>query len=182
MAYGWEGSKVRLAPLDEEKHLENCLAWINDPDITDTLSIGVFPMSRPAQIQWIQQMSAPGGSDVVFAIETLEGRHIGNSGIHRIDWVARSAMTGTVIGAKDIWGQGYGTEAARLRARYCFEQLNLEILFSEFIEGNERSRRMQEACGYEVWGVKPLCYRVRGERRNAPQTVLTRERWLSLQG
>lgn len=32
MAVGWCGTKVRLAPLDEERHLEGSLKWVNDPD------------------------------------------------------------------------------------------------------------------------------------------------------
>lgn len=34
MPYGWEGPNVRLAPLDKAKHLQNALAWMNDPEIT----------------------------------------------------------------------------------------------------------------------------------------------------
>ena len=36
MTYGWEGEKVRLVPLDRDKHLDNALKWFNDPDITAT--------------------------------------------------------------------------------------------------------------------------------------------------
>jgi hypothetical protein len=34
MAYGWEGEKVRLVPLDKERHAENRFAWLNDPEVT----------------------------------------------------------------------------------------------------------------------------------------------------
>ena len=40
MSYGWEGDKVRLVPLDKDRHLENALRWFNDPTITAWLETG----------------------------------------------------------------------------------------------------------------------------------------------
>ena len=34
MAFGWEGKLVRLVPLNEAKHLENYVQWVNDPEGT----------------------------------------------------------------------------------------------------------------------------------------------------
>jgi len=34
MEYGWAGDKVRLVPLDKNRHLENALLWFNDPTVT----------------------------------------------------------------------------------------------------------------------------------------------------
>ena len=58
MGYGWEGEKVRLVPLDRERHAANAQAWANDPDLTETILSGDFPLSRAAEDEWIEKMSA----------------------------------------------------------------------------------------------------------------------------
>jgi RimJ/RimL family protein N-acetyltransferase len=182
MARGLEGRLVRLVPLDIERHLDNCVEWFSDPEVTRTLTVGVKPMTRAMERSWFEEMMKGPRHDIVWAIETLEGRHIGQSGLHRIDWRNRTAASGTVIGEREAWGQGYGTDAAIIRARYAFDSLDLAVLFSEFLEGNEGSKRMQEACGYEIWGVKPRAYFRDGRRIDGVQTALTRERFREVHG
>jgi len=184
MAYGYEGSLVRLVPIDLDKHFDNCLRWVNDTDVTDTLSIGQFPIPAGAEREWLEKMSKQvGGSDVVFAIEPLEDtRHVGQPGIHDLDFHHSRALTGSFIGNKEDRGLGYGTDAAKIRARYVFEVLGLRQVFSVYLEGNEASAKMQAKAGYEIWGVKPKSIWKNGGYRDEIQTVLTRERWLSLNG
>ncbi|MBS1718152.1 MAG: GNAT family N-acetyltransferase [Armatimonadetes bacterium] len=177
MAFGWEGEKVRLVPLDIEKHLANAVAWVNDPDITANLLIGDMPITELAEREYFEHASKETKTDIMFAIETLDGTHLGFSGLHRIDWRNGFATTGTFIGAKDLWGKGYGTDAAKTRARYAFEVLGLRMLYSEYLEGNERSRRMQLAAGYKECGRLPKKYWKRGQYRDLIQTYLDRETW-----
>lgn len=180
MSFGWQGNLVRLVPLDYDRHFENCLAWINDPEISQFLLVD-GPMSRAAEDEWFRSAAKGSATDVHFAIETLDGEHIGNSGIHGISHRHKYCNTGSLIGRKDLWGKGFGTDAARIRAKYVFEILGMEVAFSSVIEGNPRSLRMQEKAGYEVYGVAPKKFFKFGERRDEILTVLTREKWLSLQ-
>ena len=46
MGYGWEGEKIRLVPLDRDKHLENAVRWFNDPEVTRWLETGDWPLTR----------------------------------------------------------------------------------------------------------------------------------------
>lgn len=184
MPQGWESPRLRLAPLDAEKHFENCLRWVNDPEITENLLIGDFPISRFAERDWFESVERRSGQpdEVMFAIELLDGTHIGQSGVHGIDWRNGFATTGSFIGEKQHQNQGYGTEAAKLRAYYCFHVLGLRLLRSEYLEGNDRSRRMQEKTGYVEAGRIPGRFWKRGAYRDDVATVLTRERWLELSG
>src|SRR5437588_6357469 len=128
MGYGWEGELVRLVPLDKEKHLDNATRWMNDQEVTLNILAGDFPMTRLAEEEWFMENCKRSEDKVTFAIELLDGVHIGFSGLHKINWKDRSVITGTVIGVQDDWGKGYGTDAARVRARYCFEVLGLRYL------------------------------------------------------
>ncbi|HKG15835.1 MAG TPA: GNAT family N-acetyltransferase, partial [Pyrinomonadaceae bacterium] len=161
MAYGWEGEKVRLVPLDRERHAANAQAWANDPDLTETILGGDFPFSRAAEDEWFDKMCATPGqhpSDVVFAVETLTGEHLGLCGIHEINYRHGSAVTGTIIGPHEARGKGYGADAARVRTRYCFEVLGLRMLISHVFAENEASLRMLARAGYKEVARLPRRY------------------------
>lgn len=175
MAFGWEGKKVRLVPLDKERHLENAVQWMNDPEVTHFLLIGDYPITRVAEEKFFERRGESQEDDIIWAVETREGKHIGFSGLHQISHMHKTAISGTVLGDKECWGQGYGTDAARVRARYAFEVLNLRLVMSAVLEGNERSLRMQESVGYEVVGRIPQKFWKRGQYRDEIITCLRRE-------
>ncbi len=175
MAQGWEGKLTRLVALDRDKHFENCLRWMNDPTLTETLLVGDLPMSRKAEEEWFNRMMSGTQSDIVFAIETLDGVHIGNSGLHQIDYRHGFATSGSYIGDLDNRGQGYGFDAAVVRARYAFHVLGLRMLKSSFIANNEASRRMQEKVGYKVAGMIPGEFWKRGRYVDHVFTYLLRD-------
>lgn len=170
MPYGWEGEKVRLVPLDKARHLDNAVAWLNDPEITAWTLVGDWPVGRLAEEDWFDSMSRqpPLGlhEKVTFAIETLAGEHIGFSGLHNIDWHNRVATTGTILGRRDLWGQGYGSDAARVRTRISFEVLGLRMLLSEVMAENAGSVRMLKKAGYKEVGRIPRRIWKRGEWRD----------------
>jgi RimJ/RimL family protein N-acetyltransferase len=89
----------------------------------------------------------------MWAIHDEGGHHIGGAGIHNIDWIHRSGITGIVIGDHGAWGKGYGRETMALRTRYAFEELGLNRLTSECFVRNEASARCLEATGYQKVGI-----------------------------
>ncbi|MBS1714052.1 MAG: GNAT family N-acetyltransferase [Armatimonadetes bacterium] len=177
MAIGWQGRLVRLVPLDIERHFENVVRWINDPRVTEWLLVGDFPLTRLAEKDWFEARSRPSETDVVFAIETSDGRHIGTSGVHQISFRHGTCTTGSLIGEVGEWGKGYGTDAAAVRARYCFDVLGLRTLFSGYLDGNDASRRMSEKNGYRECGRMPQKYWKRGAYRDEIVVCLDRPTW-----
>jgi RimJ/RimL family protein N-acetyltransferase len=175
MAYGWEGEKVRLVPLDKAKHLENALLWVNDPEVTAWTLIGDHPMTRLGEEEFFDQAMRGKAEGINFAVETLAGEHIGFSGLHRIEWPAGVGVTGTLLGRRDLWGRGFGTDASRVRTRYCFEVLGLRMLLSEVMADNIGSVRMLQKSGYREVGRIPRRLWKRGAYRDVVILVLERE-------
>jgi hypothetical protein len=83
-------------------------------------------------------------------------------------------VTGSVLGPTDLWGRGYGTEAARLRASYAFDVLGLRLLLSEAMDGNTASVRMLLKAGYVQTGRIPRRHWKRGAWRDALLFALER--------
>lgn len=181
-ALGWEGEKVRLVPLNKEKHFANAVAWLNDPEVTTFTLTGDFPITRIAEEAWFEKMSQPGDTDVFFAIETHGGEHVGFSGLHRIDYRNGVATTGTLIGRKDTWGRGLGTDACKVRAQYAFQVLGLRLLLSNVFADNTGSARMLTKAGYKEVGRIPRRYWKRGSYRDDLILALYREDWLAETG
>jgi RimJ/RimL family protein N-acetyltransferase len=178
MAYGWEGEKVRLVPLDKGRHAANMQVWMNDYDTTETILGGDLPMTREAEEEWFDKMCAtygPHPTDIIFAVETLAGEHVGVCGIHQISYKHGAAVTGTIIGSPDARGKGYGADAARLRTRFCFEVLGLRMLISEVFAENQASLRMLARAGYREVARLPRRYWKRGAYRDVVIMVAERE-------
>lgn len=173
---------MRLVPLDAEKHLDNAILWFNDPEVTQWLLMGDFPMTKLAEREWFESRSKAQNTEIGFAVETLDGVHIGFAGIHRISWQDGTAVTGTVIGDKAYWGQGVGTDVVATRTRYAFEVLGLRLLFSGCIDGNAASYKMLFKNGYREYGRAPEKLWKRGAYRDEILMCLSREDWVGSRG
>lgn len=181
MSFGWEGRTVRLVPLDKERHFDNCVRWLNDPQVTAHTIVGDFPLTRIAEERFFErQMHASTKStELTFAIETLaeHAEHIGVTGLMHIDYRHGTAVTGTIIGRKKLWNRGYGSDAITVRTRYAFETLNLRLLLSEIMADNAGSLRAVQKVGYREVGRIPQRWWKRGSYRECILLALSREDW-----
>lgn len=114
----------------------------------------------------LRQGDAGEGGQLTFAVETLAGEHIGFTGFHTVDHRHGVATSGVLVGRKELWRQGIGTDIVRVRTRYAFEVLGLRLLLSEALDGNEASIRMLERAGYREVGRIPRRYFKRGAYRD----------------
>ena len=81
--------------------------------------------------------------------EQATGCFLGFTGLARPGFEA-PFMPAVEIGwrlARDAWGQGFASEAARAAAAFAFEQLNLAELVSFTVPANERSRAVMRRLG-----------------------------------
>jgi RimJ/RimL family protein N-acetyltransferase len=181
MAYGWEGEKVRLVPLDKGRHAANLQVWMNDPEVTAMILSGDLPLARAAEEAFFDKVCAAGSdagsqpSDILFAVETLEGEHVGICGLHKINFRHGVAVSGIFIGAPGARGRGLGTDAARVRTRYAFEVLGLRMLISEVFADNAASLKMLARAGYREVARLPRRYWKRGAFRDVVMLVAERE-------
>ena len=85
--------------------------------------------------------------------------------------------TGYWIGVP-FWGNGYIPEAVRRLQKYAFEELGYTAMWCGYYEGNEKSKRCQEKCGFTYHHTEenkpcPLM----GDVRTEHFTYLTKEQW-----
>ena len=86
-----------------------------------------------------------------YAIALKEtGLPVGSIGLHFHSDLAEKddeAELGYWMGVP-YWGQGLVTEAARELLRYAFEDMKLSRVWCGYYDGNEKSKRAQEKCGF----------------------------------
>lgn len=81
---------------------------------------------------------------------------------------------------KPFWGKGLIPEAAGEVLRRGFEELGMRAIWCGYYDGNERSRRVQEKCGFIYHHTtKDVEVPLMGEVRTGHVSLLTRQRWES---
>jgi RimJ/RimL family protein N-acetyltransferase len=145
------GPHVYLRPLERED-APFFVAWLNDPQVTRTLLL-----YRPISLQAEEQFIATANQrehDLVLGIALREDdRLIGGTGLRDINAKDRHAGFGIVIGAKEEWKKGYGTEATRLIVGHAFETLNLNRVWLHVHSFNAAGIRAYEKVGFQREGV-----------------------------
>ena len=78
-----------------------------------------------------------------------------------------------------FWGQGLIPEATREIIRHAFEDLSLETLWCAYFDGNEKSRRAMEKCGFTYHHTnKDIYWQLTDDIRTEHITRLTKEEYL----
>lgn len=91
--------------------------------------------------------------DGIFAVVLKEtGEPVGSIGLmagekSNLHLTDKEAEIGYWIGVP-YWGQGLMTEAVNALIRYAFEERKLNRLWCGYFDGNEKSKRCQEKCGF----------------------------------
>ena len=153
------GDKVALGPLRRDL-LPLYQRWINDFEVTRTIGRPMLPMTLEAEEAWYAAASA-GEREVTFTIyERATLRPMGNSGLMNIDHLRRTAEFGIMIGEKDCWGRGYGTETTRLVLDYGFNGLGLHNVMLRVYAHNRRAARAYERAGFRLIGRRRESWRI----------------------
>lgn len=146
------GERVYLRPLkaDDLKYVQE---WANDPEVRGLIG-EVKPMSRAAAEAFLERVESD-EHRVWFIIALVEDdRAIGEAGLLRMFPPWRTTDLSIIIGERDAWGVGYGTEAINLLLDYAFGHLNLHRVAVGVVGFNEAALRFYEKVGFQREGIQ----------------------------
>lgn len=83
-----------------------------------------------------------------FAIEDMDGRHIGNVMFYNIDVLKGEAETGITIGDRRYWSRGYGGDALKTLIAYIFTNTRVTRLYLKTLDWNRRAQRCFQKSGF----------------------------------
>jgi RimJ/RimL family protein N-acetyltransferase len=148
------GEKVCLRAYKEED-ISIASKYVNDKELKKFLVTTIpFPMTYWEEEEWIKSQKSNNEGNYNFAIEDIEtNKYIGGCGIQNVNWLARVATVGIMIGDKDYWGKGYGTDAMKVLINFIFNDMNINKIRLGTFSFNERAIKSYEKCGFKVEGV-----------------------------
>lgn len=170
------GKKVRLRAI-ERSDIPAFVRWLNDPEVTQYLQI-YMPLSLAQEERWFEDQLEQHDQSI-FGIETLDGKLIGNVALVHIDWKNRRAGLGVMLGEKEYWGQGYGTDAITALLGFAFKQMNLHTVHLTTYEYNKRAIRCYEKCGFKLEGCMRQAHFYNGQYHDELVMGVLREEFLS---
>ena len=147
------GSRVTLRPLTEDDW-KTLLRWNNDTAVMEYADRNVSEARNLAEVQAIYRwISTHAHCFVIVA----EGRSIGECWLQEVN-LQRIAdqfpgddlrRIDLLIGEKDLWDRGYGSESIALLVDFGFGQEAADAIFAVGISAdNVRSLRAFEKCGF----------------------------------
>ena len=175
-----KGKKVRLRAV-EKTDLPKIWEWFNDEEVMyywsspgNTVSLAQLEHQflLPSEL-WDPRVTP---ARKMLIIETLEGVAIGQIGYFDLFTRHRSVEVFILIGEKDYWGKGYGTDAMMSFLNYLFNELGLNRVYLYTQSYNSRAYASYKKCGFVDEGVARQRYFVNGEYHDGfLMSVLRRE-------
>lgn len=173
------GRTIYLSPLSREDISDRYIGWLNDPEVCRDNSHATFPNTLEKAIAYVDSVQAR-DTELAFAVRRVSGdEHIGNVALNRINWVHRTAELAILIGEKDAWNKGVGSEAYELLIQHGFNVLNLNRIASIQVARNTGMVRVCEKNGMQKEGVlRQLLFR-NGEYLDGVIYSILRAEWQS---
>jgi len=146
------GEKVKL----REKRLADATddyAWLTDAELAELDAAPLPTTTFPQYLaSYTSDLRYPPTIRHQFAIETKEGKHIGNCTYYGIDNDKKEAELGIMIGDRDYWDQGYGSDAVATLLEYVFGKTKLTRLYLKTLVNNSRAQKCFTKCGFIPYG------------------------------
>ena len=148
------GERVFLRPA-EKSDVQTFVRWFADAEMSGFLGMRA-PMSEAMEEQWFSRaVEQQGKENYHFVMCRLDNSQpIGTISLFHLDQTNGNAGVGISIGEKELWGQGYGTDAMNALLDFGFGQLRLERIWLEVYDYNDRARRSYEKSGFVVEGTQ----------------------------
>ncbi|MBA3308210.1 MAG: GNAT family N-acetyltransferase [Chloroflexi bacterium] len=126
--------------------------WYRDPEVARLTRYQTRPMPREEVERFFQTRLLEPDS-VAYAIHVrLTDRLIGLTTFSALDADNGSVLFHITLGERDVWGQGYGTEATSLMLAHAFERLGLHRVGLSVFSFNDRAIRSYEKAGFRIEG------------------------------
>ncbi|MDP3879930.1 MAG: GNAT family N-acetyltransferase [Dehalococcoidales bacterium] len=142
------GNKVIL----REKRLSdarNDYEWESDPELAMLDAAPVVNITFSQYLEdYADEINHFFKTSRRFAIDTLEGKHIGNCSYYNINEARKDTELGIMIGDRDYWNNGYGADTVTTLVNHIFNRTKLNRVYLKTLESNDRAQKCFQKCGF----------------------------------
>ncbi len=142
------GSKIIL----RDKKLADApddYTWQADPELAHLDAAPLLTITFQEYLSdYASQLRFPLSTRYQFAIDTLDGKHIGNCVYYDVNETKGEAELGIMIGDRDCWDKNYGADTVTTLVSYIFNQTNLKRIYLKTLDSNSRAQKCFQKCGF----------------------------------
>jgi len=150
---------VMLRPFTRRQlNSPDYLRWMNDPRVTRTIGRFdyLFPVSRAKLVQYFKSINTD--TTLFLAIYVKRGlrrreQFVGTLKVYDMDFLARRASIGIVVGEPRAWGRGIASAAIRAICRFVFDELGFRKVTAGYHASNVGMQRAFEKNDFVVEGI-----------------------------
>ena len=137
-----------------EKRIEDAEAdyrWRVDPELAKLDATTPLRLTLAEYTRYFgDELDYPSPWSVRLAIDTLDGKHIGNVMYYDVDERKRQTELGIMIGDRDYWDQGYGRDVVDTVLRHIFLDTGIERVYLHTLSWNDRARTSFTKAGFDT--------------------------------
>ena len=145
------GKRIYLRSFARED-LVHLRRWWEDAELRGLIG-ETKPMSQADCEKFLEKVYADSSREWFVVVIKENSRVIGEAGLLRMDRAWRATDVSVIIGEKEEWGKGYGTETILLLLDRAFRHLNFHRVAIGVVGFNERAIRFWEKIGFRKEGV-----------------------------
>lgn len=134
----------------EERDADLLYEMINDPEVEQMVVGWSFPVSKPAQLKWIQNLQQDDKNQRY--IVDFQDRGVGMASITSIDTKNGTFVVNIKL-VESAKGNGIGYRTVQLLLAYGFHELNLHCATASILDYNIASQKLFEKCGFQKDGI-----------------------------
>ena len=146
------GEKIVL----REKRISDAMkdySWSTDKELSELDAASPMKLSfQQALMLYEEEMNYPTSRRQRFAIDTVEGEHIGNCMFYDVNEARGEAELGIMIGDRRYWSKAYGADAVRTLLRYIFTTTKLHRVYLHTLDWNIRAQKSFAKVGFAPIG------------------------------
>ena len=129
--------------------IEADYAWRTDEELARLDATRPITMSYAAFLRYSkEELRYSSDTSKRLAIDTHDANYIGNCMYYDIDWNLKQAELGIMIGNKDYWNFGYGTDAVVTLLEYVFTNTKLNCIYLHTLISNKRAQMAFRKAGF----------------------------------
>lgn len=147
------GENIYLRGIEKEDMKGPYFQWTNDWEVTHYM----FRGDRPSRLELLEEYYSQvirSSTDIeLMVIDKKTEKPIGVTSLNSINWIGHTAEFRIMIGEKDFWSKGYGTEVARLMLFYAFDRLNMHRVWLGVNAGQKGGIESYKKAGFAQEGI-----------------------------
>ncbi len=146
-----ESVYLRAFEVDDYKIINK---WRNDPEVSEMLGGNKIYVSSIREKAWVEEKIHNDKKEVYFAVcDKKSNEMIGFSSVRKINWRNKHAYWGGLTIAKEHWNKGYAMATNVLVINFVFDELGLNKIYTEYLEGHKVSEKIFKKMSFTIEGV-----------------------------